>query len=37
LTEKVLATPKSWFDCITAGEKTSGSSAAITVRHRVPA
>ena len=36
LTENVAATPKSWLDCITTGEKSSGSSAAITWRHRAP-
>ena len=30
LTQNVLATPKSAFDCMTAGEKPSGSSVAIT-------
>jgi hypothetical protein len=37
LTENVLATPKSLFDCITAGEKPSASSLAMTVDQRVPA
>ncbi|EJZ21547.1 hypothetical protein RCCGEPOP_09379 [Rhizobium sp. Pop5] len=37
LTEKVLATPKSLLDCMTAGEKPMASSLAITVDQRVPA
>lgn len=37
LTANVLATPKSLFDCITAGEKPIASSRAITVDQRVPA
>jgi hypothetical protein len=37
LTLKVAATPKSWFDCMTAGESPSGSSAAMTWLHRAPA
>jgi hypothetical protein len=37
LTDSVAATPKSWFDCITAGENPAGSSARITCRHRAPA
>ena len=36
LTENVAATPKSWLDCITAGEKPAGSSAPITCRQRAP-
>ena len=36
-TENVLATPKSLLDCMTAGEKPSASSLAITVDQRVPA
>lgn len=37
LTQSVPPTLKSWFDCVTIGEKPSGSSAAITSRQRVPA
>ena len=37
LTENVLATPKSLFDCITAGEKPIASSLAMTTDQRVPA
>src|SRR4029079_17868719 len=37
LTQNVAATPKSWFDCMTAGEKPMRSSAAITWCQRVPA
>ena len=37
LTDSVAATPKSWFDCMTAGEKPAASSAPITCRQRAPA
>jgi hypothetical protein len=36
LTEKVAATPKSLFDCITAGDSPARSSASITWCQRVP-
>src|SRR5215467_15993867 len=37
LTQNVLPTPKSLFDCITAGENPALSSVAITSRQVVPA
>ena len=36
LTEKVAAMPKSWFDCMTAGLKPSGSSDSMTCAQRAP-
>src|SRR3954468_4854996 len=37
LTQNVLPTPKSWLDCITAGESPSGSSLRITCAQVAPA